>query len=85
MREDRIRDDFVNRTVELATKTHKEIQRLAEDHIQVKRSLGKQTSFFEYLEIYDNLTITFIHNLTEIQSMMRAEHIKKMAKDRNEK
>jgi len=84
MKEDKIRDDFVDRTVELAMKTHEEIRKLADDYIEVKRSLGKQTSLFEYLEVYDNLTITLVRNLTDIQSKMRAMHIKRMAEERNE-
>ena len=39
MKDDRIRNDFVNRTVELAMKTHEEIQKLADDHIEAKRVL----------------------------------------------
>ena len=85
MKEDRISGEFVDRVLELVKKTHEEIVKLAGDYMEVKKSLGKTPTYFEYLEVCDNLVITFIDNLTSFQTTMRAMHIKRMAEREKQK
>jgi len=79
MKEKRIMDQFINRTIELAKKTNEEIEKIADDYVEVKKSLGKPPKSWEYLETYDNAVIAVIQCLLNLRGNKRTMLIKKMA------
>jgi hypothetical protein len=54
------------------------------NYVEVKKSLGKQPSFFEWLEAYDNAVIAVIQSLLDIRGTIRTMQIQKMAEKQKE-
>ena len=84
MKEKEITKQFIDRTVEMAKRDHDEILKMVNDYVEVKKSLGKQPSFWEWLEAYDNAVVAVIQSLLHIRGMTRTEQIQKMAEKEKE-
>jgi len=70
-KEKNIIDQFIQRTYDLAKRTDEEIRSMVNDYVETKKSLKKPPDFWEALEAYDNITISFIRTLIEIRDTYR--------------
>ena len=84
MKEKEIMKQFIDRTVEMAKRDHDEILKMVNDYVEVKKSLGKQPSFFEWLEAYNNAVIAVIQSLLHLRGTFRTMQIQKMAEKEKE-